>query len=387
MSSLRRSKDGSITYIQTTAPISPGSSGGGLFDADGRLIGITALKFKDSENLNFALPADWVRDLPSRRVDLLKRTIPDTKISERERELSRKERELDRREAAVHAAEEALEKRPSDAPGSSDVPGSALESYRKAAGLTGPEQPQATPSTVPSVPRTTARPQGSPELNEAVPHASLPSAPKRKRTEDNDALPRFALDVARQLGREMKREEYPRRALEEGAGGTAKMLLRISADGKLSDVMVASSSGNDELDQYARDNIANLELPRVPPEFQSRAFTVVIPVMFAVRSSCSSSECSYRHTLGDYVNRIRAKIKQRLVIPPGYMGNGKAIYSVTLLPSGGILDLHLTRSSGSSAFDSAVEIAIRTSAPLPVPSSPELFQEIRQAQYEFRATE
>jgi S1-C subfamily serine protease len=41
--------------LQTTAPISPGSSGGGLFDARGRLIGITSFNLKDSQNLNFAI--------------------------------------------------------------------------------------------------------------------------------------------------------------------------------------------------------------------------------------------------------------------------------------------------------------------------------------------
>jgi len=122
-------------------------------------------------------------------------------------------------------------------------------------------------------------------VNQAVPLAPLPSAPKRRKTDDNDALSRFALDVARQLGKEMKREEYPARALEEGAGGTAQMQLRISADGKLSDVTIASSSGNDELDEYARDKITKLRLPRVPAELRSRAFTVQIPVTFAVHKT------------------------------------------------------------------------------------------------------
>jgi TonB family protein len=51
----------------------------------------------------------------------------------------------------------------------------------------------------------------------------------------------------------------------------------------LKEVMVANSSGHDELDQYARDKITKLRLPRVPAEFRDRAFTVQIPVTFAVR--------------------------------------------------------------------------------------------------------
>jgi serine protease Do len=41
--------------IQTTAAISPGSSGGGLFDSKARLIGITSFLLKDAQNLNFAI--------------------------------------------------------------------------------------------------------------------------------------------------------------------------------------------------------------------------------------------------------------------------------------------------------------------------------------------
>jgi hypothetical protein len=41
--------------VQTSAPISGGSSGGGLFDSAGNLIGVTSFKEKDSENLNFAI--------------------------------------------------------------------------------------------------------------------------------------------------------------------------------------------------------------------------------------------------------------------------------------------------------------------------------------------
>jgi Flp pilus assembly protein TadD len=56
--------------IQTSAAISPGSSGGGLFDAEGRLVGITTFFFKEGQNLNFALPGDWVKSLAAHRVSL-----------------------------------------------------------------------------------------------------------------------------------------------------------------------------------------------------------------------------------------------------------------------------------------------------------------------------
>lgn len=53
-------------YIQTSAPISSGSSGGGLFDVEGRLVGLTAFIIPEGQNLNFALPAAWIAELAGR---------------------------------------------------------------------------------------------------------------------------------------------------------------------------------------------------------------------------------------------------------------------------------------------------------------------------------
>jgi len=52
-----------VRLIQTSAPTSPGSSGGGLFDAQGNLVGITTFQFKEGQSLNFALPGEWAKAL------------------------------------------------------------------------------------------------------------------------------------------------------------------------------------------------------------------------------------------------------------------------------------------------------------------------------------
>lgn len=62
ISQLRPSDLGGRPIIQNTTPISPGSSGGGLFDQAGRIIGITTKIFKDSQSLNFAMPVSYVND-------------------------------------------------------------------------------------------------------------------------------------------------------------------------------------------------------------------------------------------------------------------------------------------------------------------------------------
>lgn len=47
--------DEGVRYVQTSAPVSPGSSGGGLFDNQGNLVGITTLVLAGKEHLNQSL--------------------------------------------------------------------------------------------------------------------------------------------------------------------------------------------------------------------------------------------------------------------------------------------------------------------------------------------
>jgi serine protease Do len=68
VSSFRRNAAGQLVLLQTSAAVSGGSSGGGLFNEQGELLGLTTIASVtgDAQNLNFAIPADWIADLPRR---------------------------------------------------------------------------------------------------------------------------------------------------------------------------------------------------------------------------------------------------------------------------------------------------------------------------------
>lgn len=190
ISSLRHFDDEIV--IQTNAPVSQGSSGGGLFNSNGRLIGLTTFIYKKGQNLNFAIPASWIFELSSRHAD---------------------REENGKRKAAREAQSRA------------------------------------------------------------------------------------------QLAEQRQREAE---------------------------------------------------------EMQQRAETEIRPTTDQL--------------VANFVTRIQAKIRGRVVLPPDIEGNPQAVYEVVLLPGGDVLEARLTRSSGNAAYDAAVGRAIMAAQPLPLPSDPNLFQ-------------
>jgi colicin import membrane protein len=83
-----------------------------------------------------------------------------------------------------------------------------------------------------------------------------------------------------------------------------------------------------------------------------------------------------------YVDKIRAKIKGNIVLPPDIKGNPEAVFDVVQLPTGEVLSVKLRKSSGVKAYDDAVERAILKSSPLPRPEKSELFE--RNLELKFR---
>jgi hypothetical protein len=63
VSGIRTVEEEGGKFLQVTTPISPGSSGGPLFNMAGEVVGITTLKIKGGENLNFAIPINEAKHL------------------------------------------------------------------------------------------------------------------------------------------------------------------------------------------------------------------------------------------------------------------------------------------------------------------------------------
>jgi colicin import membrane protein len=86
-----------------------------------------------------------------------------------------------------------------------------------------------------------------------------------------------------------------------------------------------------------------------------------------------SRESSAR-ALAAWTDKIRAKIRGNIILPPSLAGNPEAVFDVVLLPTGEVLGApRLRRSSGDQRYDDAVLRAILKSSPLPRPEDPKVF--------------
>jgi len=79
-----------------------------------------------------------------------------------------------------------------------------------------------------------------------------------------------------------------------------------------------------------------------------------------------------------FVDKIRQRIKSKANVPETVKGNPRVQVRIKILPGGDVLEVTVVRSSGNPAYDAAIERAIRSAQPLPVPApNSELFPQFR----------
>jgi colicin import membrane protein len=83
-----------------------------------------------------------------------------------------------------------------------------------------------------------------------------------------------------------------------------------------------------------------------------------------------------KKAVDEWVGKIRARVRSRVIEPPGITGNPEVVFLVALLPSGDVIpeSMRMTKGSGNKAWDMAVERAILAASPLPKPDNPAVFQ-------------
>lgn len=100
-----------------------------------------------------------------------------------------------------------------------------------------------------------------------------------------------------------------------------------------------------------------------------------------------AAQAAAQRLMNDAISRISSHIRRFIIMPPDVVGNPQAEFEVSLIPTGEVLNVKLSRSSGNPAYDNAVERAIRKASPLPLPTDPALVGRFRELKLKFRPNE
>ena len=87
----------------------------------------------------------------------------------------------------------------------------------------------------------------------------------------------------------------------------------------------------------------------------------------------------------DATTAIRNKVQSQWQYPPAVNPELEVEVHITLVPTGQVIDVRITKGSGNAALDRSVQQAVRKASPLPVPKDPRVFeQSFRKLTMKFR---
>ena len=110
-----------------------------------------------------------------------------------------------------------------------------------------------------------------------------PSTPKIDEAQDNRLLATYGQSISKEIKRYQR---YPAQAQRRGWEGTVEVLLKITADGKVTGMTLGKSSGHASLDEEAMDMVRRASpLPQAPPDLRGRALVVSVPIVFRLQNS------------------------------------------------------------------------------------------------------
>ncbi len=99
------------------------------------------------------------------------------------------------------------------------------------------------------------------------------------------------------------------------------------------------------------------------------------------------AELKKRQTIIDkYMNLIELKVYQHWIKPPAISKGLESELRVKLIPTGEVIDVQLSKSSGDAVYDKSVQAAVKSASPLPLPPAEEgLFDTFRDLRLPMRA--
>ena len=213
-------------------------------------------------------------------------------------------------------------------------------------------------------PKRDATPPREPAPLPEPPRAEPPKAePAPVRSDPPPRAPDIALDKKKAEDERLRKlkamKEAEARALAETTRMEAEALQKTrekqAADRKKKELL-RQMEEEDMAQRVATEQAANEE--RLLKQAEARA-------------AASRRQAEVERLVGLHRDRISAKVRSNTRLPAGLKGNPEVRCLVRLLPTGEVQSVKVTQSSGDTAYDEAVVLAIEKSSPLPLPAERE----------------
>ena len=140
-----------------------------------------------------------------------------------------------------------------------------------------------------------------------------------------------------------------------------------------------------EQQQKKQATLRKMFAQQTQAQFQNESARALTSNRQAALASKQSAEQARMRA--EYSDKIKAKIRNKIILPDGLQGNPQAQFEVLVLPTGEVVQVKLLHPSGQPAYDDAVDRAILKASPLPMPPDPALVGEFRDLQLNFSPTE
>jgi colicin import membrane protein len=206
------------------------------------------------------------------------------------------------------------------------------------------------PSAKPAPPKPEPEPEPpkpEPKPEPAKPEPPKPEPPKPQKVEPPKPDPAIALKAEREKREREKKEKKERERLEKQKQDEAK---------KKKEQEDASKKKREDDKRRVEEERARKETERTREEAAS----------------------ARQKAIDGWVAQIRNKIRSRANVPDTVSGKPSVQVRIRILPGGEVLDITIVHPSGNRVYDTAIERAIRSASPLPVPpADSELFPTFR----------
>lgn len=181
-----------------------------------------------------------------------------------------------------------------------------------------------------------------------------------------EAPPPKAPDIALEKKRAETERQKKLKAIQQAEEKAREASARAEADA------LKKARDKQQADQKKQAMLRQMEADELKQSMANEAAAnAARAARQAEAQAAGARQAALSQTIGKYRDLISATVRGNTRLPDNLKGNPQVRCLVKLLPTGDVVSVRVTQSSGNAAYDAAVVRAIEKSSPLPLPTERE----------------